>query len=61
MIKKNYLWRLLLCQLLLMLSASFNLISAQTGPGDDFDGDGIINSIDIDDDNDGVPDAVESP
>lgn len=45
-----------------MLSASFNLFSAQaTGLNDDFDGDGIINSIDIDDDNDGVPDAVESP
>ena len=26
---------------------------------DDFDGDGIINSIDLDDDNDGVPDADE--
>jgi hypothetical protein len=30
-------------------------------PSDDFDGDGIINSIDLDDDNDGVLDAVESP
>ena len=29
-------------------------------PNDDFDGDGIINSIDIDDDNDGIPDEVES-
>ncbi|KAI9549365.1 Septin-10 [Daphnia sinensis] len=29
--------------------------------GDDFDGDGIINSIDLDDDNDGVLDIVESP
>ena len=28
-------------------------------PVDDFDGDGIINSIDLDDDNDGVPDADE--
>ena len=34
---------------------------AQTGPSQDFDGDGIINSIDIDDDNDGVLDAMESP
>ena len=30
-----------------------------TGAGDDFDGDGIINSIDLDDDNDGVPDLQE--
>jgi hypothetical protein len=33
----------------------------QYAAGDDFDGDGVINSIDIDDDNDGVPDATESP
>jgi len=26
----------------------------------DFDGDGIVNSVDIDDDNDGIPDAIES-
>ncbi|MBL0190629.1 MAG: DUF4347 domain-containing protein [Saprospiraceae bacterium] len=26
----------------------------------DFDGDGIVNSVDLDDDNDGVPDAIES-
>ena len=32
-----------------------------TNPADDFDGDGIVNSIDIDDDNDGVLDAVEAP
>ncbi|MFM2392345.1 MAG: hypothetical protein RLZZ546_322, partial [Bacteroidota bacterium] len=30
-----------------------------TGANDDFDGDGIINSIDLDDDNDGVLDAIE--
>jgi hypothetical protein len=28
-------------------------------PSDDYDGDGIINSIDLDDDNDGVPDTDE--
>ena len=28
-------------------------------PSDDFDGDGIINSIDLDDDNDGIPDTDE--
>ena len=29
-------------------------------PTDDFDGDGIINSIDLDDDNDGILDDVET-
>jgi hypothetical protein len=57
---KNFIGRLR-CLLFLMALASFNYLSAQTGPNDDFDGDGIINSIDIDDDNDGVPDAMESP
>jgi hypothetical protein len=32
-----------------------------TGLADDFDGDGVCNGTDIDDDNDGVADAVESP
>jgi hypothetical protein len=32
-----------------------------TAGEDDFDGDGICNDTDIDDDNDGIPDAVESP
>ncbi|MCD0454775.1 FG-GAP-like repeat-containing protein [Chryseobacterium sp. LC2016-27] len=60
MIKNTILrrWRL---YLFFTFFASFNFVSAQYGPTDDFDGDGIINSIDIDDDNDGVPDAVESP
>ncbi|MGN6438370.1 MAG: DUF4347 domain-containing protein, partial [Agriterribacter sp.] len=31
----------------------------QTGPGDDFDGDGVCNDADIDDDNDGVLDVQE--
>ncbi|MCG8816783.1 DUF642 domain-containing protein, partial [Tenacibaculum finnmarkense] len=30
-----------------------------TGPGDDFDGDGVLNKDDIDDDNDGILDADE--
>ncbi|REC54105.1 hypothetical protein DRF62_10810 [Chryseobacterium piscium] len=30
-------------------------------PTDDFDGDGIINSIDLDDDNDGILDTIEDP
>jgi hypothetical protein len=41
--------------MLLMSAGSF----AQTSPADDFDGDGIINSLDIDDDNDGIPDYLE--
>ncbi|MBM7418803.1 MULTISPECIES: FG-GAP repeat domain-containing protein [Chryseobacterium] len=61
MIKNSTLWRFLSCQVLIFAITSLNVLSAQTGPNDDFDGDGIINSIDIDDDNDGVPDAVESP
>lgn len=34
-------------------------VNAQYLPTDDFDSDGIINSIDLDDDNDGVPDQTE--
>ncbi len=46
---------------LLFLLLGFNsTVHAQTGPNDDFDGDGIVNLLDIDDDNDGVVDAVES-
>lgn len=33
--------------------------SGATGPGDDLDGDGIPNSLDIDDDGDGFPDPVD--
>ncbi len=33
----------------------------QTGPQDDYDGDGILNVDDLDDDNDGIPDIVECP
>ncbi|MBL7771686.1 MAG: T9SS type A sorting domain-containing protein [Chitinophagaceae bacterium] len=36
-------------------------LQAQFNPTDDFDGDGIINQLDFDDDNDGVPDELESP
>ncbi len=31
----------------------------ETAPGDDLDGDGLINSVDPDDDNDGIPDAAD--
>lgn len=34
-------------------------VLAQTGPNDDYDGDGIINSEDFDDDNDGISDIEE--
>ena len=34
-------------------------VLAQTGPSDDYDGDGIINSQDLDDDNDGISDIEE--
>jgi len=61
MMKKTILWRFLFCQIFLLSFLSSGIVSAQTGPNDDFDGDGVINSIDIDDDNDGVPDAIESP
>ena len=46
--------------LLLFMGLLFGQIGfAQTAPSDDFDGDGIINSLDIDDDNDGVLDFME--
>lgn len=49
-------------RLFLLLIVSFSYLSAQNmGSNDDFDGDGIANSIDIDDDNDGILDAVEAP
>ncbi|MBP6624311.1 MAG: hypothetical protein KA198_04020, partial [Chitinophagaceae bacterium] len=46
--------------LVLFLIGFSQLSQAQYAPTDDFDGDGIINSIDIDDDNDGILDATES-
>ena len=51
------------CLLVLLIGIS-SITNAQTvggmRPSDDFDGDGIINSIDLDDDNDGILDIVES-
>lgn len=35
------------------------MLAGGTGPNDDFDGDGVINITDLDDDNDGIPDKVE--
>ncbi|WP_018631105.1 thrombospondin type 3 repeat-containing protein [Niabella aurantiaca] len=45
----------------LLMIASFCCIQAfsQYAPDDDFDGDGVKNSIDLDDDNDGIPDVDE--
>lgn len=59
MIKKTTLWRRWLCPLFFFLTF-FSFVSAQYGPTDDFDGDGIINSIDLDDDNDGILDVIEN-
>ena len=49
---------LLICFQLLSVFA-FSQTVGGVNPSDDFDGDGIINSIDIDDDNDGIPDSNE--
>ena len=60
--KKNYylnsvlLFKKVLPLLLILLFSSY---SAQTGASDDFDGDGISNYDDIDDDNDGILDHIE--
>ncbi|HEX8016001.1 MAG TPA: DUF4402 domain-containing protein, partial [Flavobacterium sp.] len=51
LISKTTLIAILLC---FVVSAN-----AQTGPSDDFDGDGIVNSQDLDDDNDGILDTDE--
>ena len=51
----------LLYSLLLILALGTQSVYAQTGPGDDYDNDGIINSLDLDDDNDGILDIIESP
>ncbi|MEX0273832.1 MAG: hypothetical protein AB3N16_05585, partial [Flavobacteriaceae bacterium] len=48
-----------ICLGLFFLSILF--FSPSLGYSQDFDGDGIADIADIDDDNDGVPDAVESP
>jgi hypothetical protein len=53
--------QLILGIFLLLFSTITNAqVIGGVGSNDDFDGDGIINSIDIDDDNDGVLDANES-
>jgi hypothetical protein len=49
-----------LVSIFLLLSVfAFAQIVGGMLPSDDYDGDGIINSIDLDDDNDGVPDTDE--
>lgn len=45
----------------LFLLMSGMVVMAQTGPNDDYDGDGIANITDLDDDNDGILDSVENP
>ncbi|NIF06672.1 hypothetical protein F3J23_14575 [Chryseobacterium sp. Tr-659] len=49
----------LYCLLFLMGIPLFTPLSAQTGPMDDWDGDGIVNQVDLDDDNDGILDVNE--
>ena len=63
--KKNMLIRssIRVCLLVLLIGISSITYAQTVGgmlPSDDFDGDGIINSIDLDDDNDGVLDVVEN-
>ncbi|MBO9592635.1 MAG: hypothetical protein J7599_06965 [Niabella sp.] len=50
-----------ICLLLTVLFLSVQTYSQCTkcGPTDDFDGDGILNQDDLDDDNDGIPDVNE--
>ncbi|MDR7208080.1 Ig-like domain-containing protein, partial [Flavobacterium piscis] len=45
--------------LIVMLLCFVISANAQYGPSDDFDGDGIVNSQDLDDDNDGILDTDE--
>ncbi|AZA62437.1 hypothetical protein [Chryseobacterium indoltheticum] len=59
MIKKTTLLKFLLRQIFFLSLLSSGIVYAQTGSNDDFDGDGIINSIDLDDDNDGISDINE--
>lgn len=47
----------LLTLLLIVAVLSVNQVSA--GPTDDRDGDGIVDTVDLDDDNDGIPDRLE--
>ena len=49
-----------ICVILFVTLISNYTLQAQFGPNDDFDGDLIINSIDIDDDNDGILDDDEN-
>ncbi len=47
--------------LLVLAAFAKTEVGAQTPTNTDFDGDGIANVSDLDDDNDGIPDAVENP
>lgn len=57
--KKNYRLKWILIKCLLLLLSSNYYLHAQTGPFDDWDGDGIVNQADLDDDNDGILDVNE--
>ncbi len=45
---------------LAVLTLSLNTATAQFAPTDDFDGDGVTNDVDLDDDNDGILDTDEN-
>ncbi|REC46949.1 thrombospondin type 3 repeat-containing protein, partial [Chryseobacterium pennipullorum] len=47
--------------ILILALVGMGTVHAQYNPNQDLDGDGIINSVDLDDDNDGIPDLLESP
>ncbi|WP_250253798.1 hypothetical protein [Chryseobacterium sp. Marseille-Q3244] len=47
--------------ILFFMVSGYCTVRAQYNPNQDLDGDGIINSVDLDDDNDGIPDLLESP
>lgn len=47
--------------ILFFMLCTYCTATAQYDPNQDLDGDGIINSADLDDDNDGIPDLLESP
>jgi len=61
---KHYLFRFPFHQALVVLAALVLLwsipVSTALAQSDDFDGDTILDTLDADDDNDGIPDAVEN-
>ena len=56
---KKFAFQIYFFTLLLFSQFTFSQTIGGVLASDDFDGDGIINSVDIDDDNDGISDKVE--